>query len=107
MKIQETKPSCFDLTIDTHMGILSGSLSLCGGDAPDGSLAFMGKVIPFESCRYEPDVYYAEFQAMGMPVKLFFSVNADSALHGAATAPRHQVMQVSGKRIEEKPCEKK
>ncbi len=99
MQLETGSKKRYTISVDTHMGVLSGELTLSQQDANTacGDITVMGKTIPFESCVYAPDHYSASFQAMNMTVKTWLSVNADGSIYGFAVAPRHQVMELRGK----------
>lgn len=98
MKLETGSKNRYALTMDTHMGILTGELTLSQESeiSVRGSIVVMGKNILFDTCTYSPDVYSANFRAMNMTVNMWLSVNPDGSVYGFATAPRHQVMELRG-----------
>ena len=106
MKLPVGANNCYNITMDTHMGVLAGSFNLKQetDETVSGSLAVMGKSIQLNACSYEPDVYSFVFEAMNLTVKLYLSVNKDKSIYGFALAPHHQVMELRGAPVVEKHC---
>jgi hypothetical protein len=98
MKLPAGADTSYSITMDTHMGVLTGMLNLKQEteETVSGSLDVMGKNIRMNTCAYEPDVYSFVFEAMNLTVKLFLSVNKDESIYGFALAPHHQVMELRG-----------
>ncbi len=107
MKLSVGANICYNITLDTHMGVLAGTLNLKqeADEKISGSLAVMGKSIILKDCTYDADVYSFVFEAMNLTVKLYLSVNNDESIYGFALAPHHQVMELRGTPVAEKHCE--
>ena len=103
MKLQNGESKVYEVTMDTHMGVLTGEIRLNqeSTETVSGQFLIMGKTLPFAVCVYEADVYRMEFEARGMTVRMWVTTENDS-LYGFALAPHHQVMELHGQLEEAK-----